>query len=296
MRILQQGFSDHIASGATTLATCWRLTRRDGLVLGFTDHDVALEFEGTRFDSALGLDGGATAAKLGAQVDNSEVSGFLHVDAVTENDILLGRYDGAEVETWRVNWRDPSVRHLLRRDTIGEITREDGVFRLELRSAQHALNVARGRIYQNLCSAELGDNRCGINLEAAAFKAETVVTDVRGRQSVAVTLLSGFKSGWFNFGRATWTAGARQGKTDRLVTQIQHAGETVLAFNQPVGDWVEAGDTLTLHAGCDRRFATCRQKFANSVNFRGFPHIPGNDFILRYPRPGADFHGRPLVK
>lgn len=33
-------------------------------------------------------------------------------------------------------------------------------------------------------------------------------------------------------------------------------------------------------AGCDKRFTTCRNKFGNGVNFRGFPHLPGNDFII----------------
>jgi len=295
MRILQQGFSEHIASGATSLATCWRLIRSDGLVLGFTEHDAVLEFDGTSFVPAHGLDSSTATSKLGAQVDNSEITGFLHAEAVDENDILLGHYDGAEVETWWVNWRDTGMRQLLRRDTIGEITREDNVFRFELRSAQHALNVARGRIYQGLCGADLGDARCGINLEDPAYRTTTLVTGLRGRQSVATAVLTGFQSGWFDFGRATWTSGLRQGKADRLVAQVQYDGETVLSFNAPVSDWVGVGDTLTLYAGCDRRFATCRQKFGNSVNFRGFPHIPGNDFVLRYPRPGSDFNGRPLV-
>ena len=48
-----------------------------------------------------------------------------------------------------------------------------------------------------------------------------------------------------------------------------------------------AGDTFTVTAGCDKRFATCRDRFANGINFRGFPHIPGNDFIVAYPVPGA---------
>jgi len=44
-------------------------------------------------------------------------------------------------------------------------------------------------------------------------------------------------------------------------------------------------------AGCDKRFDTCRNRFNNAVNFRGFPHIPGNDFVIRYAvegEPGND--------
>lgn len=294
MRLLDTDFATHVESGATTLATCWRIIRADGPVLGFTDHDVTLVFDGTSFVPANGLEGGEAASKLGPQVDTSEIVGIVHSSAIDENDILLGRYDGAVVETWRVNWRNVAVRHLTRRDTIGEIVREDGVFRLELRSAQHALNVPKGKIYQGLCGTNLGAPPCGINLDDPAFKTTATVTAVRDRQSVATTLLASFATGWFDYGHADWSSGLRVGKTDRVLSQIQYDSKTVLAFSEPVDDWIEVGDTLTLFAGCDRRFETCRAKFSNIASFRGFPHIPGNDFVLRYPRSGSDFNGRPL--
>lgn len=99
MRTLDAGFAAHVASGETTLATCWRIARRDGVVMGFTDHDVALSFAGVDFVPAHGLEGGEAAAKLGPSVDTAEVLGVLHAEAISEDDILLGRYDGAEVET-----------------------------------------------------------------------------------------------------------------------------------------------------------------------------------------------------
>ena len=49
---------------------------------------------------------------------------------------------------------------------------------------------------------------------------------------------------------------------------------------------IAAGDAFTLRAGCDKQFATCRAKFANAVNFRGFPHMPGDDFVLSYATQG----------
>lgn len=295
MRVLEAGFAGHAASGATTLATCWRIERSDGLVLGFTDHDVGLDFGGTEYRPAHGLDGGVGTAKLGAQVDTAEVVGVLHSDAIAEADILLGRFDGAEVTTWRVNWRDVGQRMLVSRTTIGEILREDGVFRAELRSGQHAINRPQGRIYQALCDAELGDGRCGVDLAEPAFRAEAMVLGVRDRFRLAVEGIEGFDEGWFAFGVAAWGAGKREGLRDRVVTAERLGGVDVLGFAAPVGDWVEAGDALVLTAGCDRRFATCRAKFGNAERFRGFPHIPGNDFVLRYPRPDDALDGRKLV-
>ena len=295
MKALDAAFAAHLASGATTLATCWRLTRTDGLVLGFTDHDLPLQFEGTVFLPTGGLDGGEVGARLGGQIDTTEVVGVLRSDAITEDDLLLGRYDGAAVETFRVNWRDPAVRHLVSHTTIGEITREDGQFRAELRSGQHALNVAKGRLYQSLCDAALGDARCKVDLELPAFRAELEVVDIRDRYRLAVSNASGFEAGWFGFGVARWGTGPRQGISDQILAHARIGGTDVFSFAAPIGDWVQVGDTLTAKAGCDRRFKTCGAKFGNTPNFRGFPHIPGNDFVLNYPKPHSPLNGGSLV-
>lgn len=296
MRQLDTGFANHIASGQTTLAHCWRIKRRDGLVLGFTEHDRALHFEDTDFLPAHGLDRAEAPAKLGGQVDTSQVLGILHADAIAEDDILLGRYDGAEVETWWVNWGDVSQRLLLRRDSIGEIVREDGLFRAELRSAQQGLNVRHGRVYQGLCDAELGDARCGITTESAPYQGFANVEAIEDPYRVRVSGLAGFDAGWFGFGKATWTLGKRTGLRDEVIAHARNGGIDVLAFGIAVGEWVEIGDTLSVTAGCDRRFATCRDRFANALNFRGFPHIPGSDFVLRHPRAGDALDGRAVVK
>jgi uncharacterized phage protein (TIGR02218 family) len=296
MRTLDAGFAAHIASGQTTLAHCWRITRSDGVVMGFTDHDLALGFGGTVFSPAHGLDGSEVPGKLGGQVDTSEILGVLHAEAINEADILLGRYDGALVETWRVNWADVNQRVLLRRDTIGEIVREDGMFRAELRSAQQGLNATRGRVYHGLCDAELGDGRCGVGLDDDAFRGFAGVEAVEDPYRVVVSGLGGFAEGWFAFGRAAWSDGRRQGLRDGVISHRRSGTLDVLGFALPVGEWVAAGDMLVVTAGCDRRFATCQAKFANAVNFRGFPHIPGSDYVLRHPRSGDAMDGRAVVK
>ncbi len=296
MRTLDAGLAAHLASGATTLATCWRIVRADGAVLGFTDHDCVLEFDGTVFEPEAGLDRGEATSRTGPQVETSEVLGVLRSDRIAEDDIRLGRYDGAAVETWRVNWRDVGQRVLLRADTIGEIVCEDSVFRAELRSPQHRLNRADGRLYQPLCDAVLGDGRCGVALDDPSLRTAVAVVAVLDRNRVAVTGLGGFAVGWFDFGRALWSGGVRVGVTDRIVSHRRIGGEDVLTFEQPVGTWVAPGDTAVATAGCDRQYSTCRSKFANTTNFRGFPHVPGNDFLLRYPQPGERRAGQALVR
>lgn len=296
MRTLESAFAAHIAQGETTLCHCWRLTRSDGVVLGFTDHDRVVNLLGLDFAPAHGLDGSEVPARLGPQVETSEVLGVLHADAITEDDILLGRYDGAEVETWRVNWADPGQRLLLRTDTIGEIVREDGAFRAELRSGQQELNATKGRIYQGLCDAALGDARCGVDVAAPAFRGFATVTAIEDAHRIVVAGLEGFSEGWFGFGSAIWTDGRRDGLRDGVVSHARIGAADVLGFSASVGDWAAVGDTLTVTAGCDRRFATCKARFANAANFRGFPHIPGSDFVLRHPRNGDALDGAAVVR
>lgn len=292
MRTFSPGFAGHIASGATTLCWCWKIVRRDEMVLGFTDHDLCLNFSGTQFDPAHGLETSETVERSGAQAQTAEVLGVLHSDAITEDDILLGRYDGARVESWRVNWRDVGQRALIRADTIGEIVREDGAFRAELRSGQHALNVPRGRLYQHLCDAALGDGRCKVDLAGAGYRRNATVTSIAGPTTLNVSGLDSLADGWFTHGFARWTSGRRSGIEDGIV---RHAGGT-LGFSSPVGNWAEPGDTLTVYAGCDKQFGTCREKFSNGANFQGFPHIPGSDFMMRYPNAADRLDGSVMVR
>lgn len=296
MRELDPLFAAHLAGGATNLCTCWRLIRTDGAALGFTDHDVTLTFDGTGFEPATGGDGSEQAAKLGGATDTSELMALLTSDAIAESDIRLGRYDGAEVETWRVNWRDTEMRHLLRRDRIGEITLEDGVFRAELRSAQADLNRKQGRLYQALCGTTLGSPACGIDLDDPAYRADGAVVSVEGTRRLRVSGLTGFAVGRFSLGSLEWVSGNKTGLFDRIAAHGRDALGDWLDLDSEIAEWVAPGDTFVAHAGCDRLFSTCRTKFGNGVNFRGFPHIPGSDFVLTYPRQGDVLNGAPLIR
>jgi uncharacterized phage protein (TIGR02218 family) len=296
MRPVPPGLAAHLASGETTLAQCWRILRRDGVVLGFTDHDQVLTVAGTPCRPTSGLDGATVPARLGAQVETGEVLGLLDDAAIGEEDILLARYDGATVESWLVNWRVPGEVLRLRVDTIGEIVREDGVFRAELRSPQQALNLTVGRLYQGLCDVALGSARCGVNLALPAYRGTAAVVRVDDPFRLVVSGLGSFAPGWFGLGSVHWTAGRRIGLDDALLTHERTAEGDVLGFAEKVGEWLAPGDGLVVTAGCDRRLATCRDRFANATNFRGFPHVPGNDYVLRHPRAGEALDGRAVVK
>ncbi len=280
-------FEAHLESGITTLARAWAVERRDGTVLGFTDHDRDLSFEGITFRADTGLTARALVQTTGLAVDNSETLGVLSDAAVTEDDIAAGRFDGAIVRAWLVNWQDVSQRVLRFTGTIGEIRRKAGAFEAELRGLAEALNQPQGRIYQKPCTAVLGDADCRFDLSAPGYRADLPAEDVEDARLFRFSALSGFDERWFERGRLSVLSGAGAGlsgliKNDRLTNDGREI-ELWEVLRLPV----QAGDLLRLEAGCDKRPETCRLKFQNFLNFRGFPHIPGDDWLMSYPARGG---------
>ena len=274
----------HLAGGATTVARCFAVVRKDGTVLGFTDHDRDLAFEGTIFRADSGLTAKAIQQTTGLSVDNSEAFGALRSDAITEADVLAGRYDGAEVRAWLVNWADPHMRVLQFRGSLGEIVRSGGAFKAELRGLSEALNQAVGHIYHSRCSAVLGDQRCRFDLAQPGYAVTRPVETVTEARIFDFAGFGGHEDRWFEKGRFRVLSGAAAGlvgsiKNDRLLA----GGARSIELWQALGAAPAAGDMVRIEAGCDRRAETCRLKFANFVNFRGFPHIPGEDWVMSYP-------------
>jgi uncharacterized phage protein (TIGR02218 family) len=272
----------HLAGGATTVARAWAVTRRDGAVFGFTDHDRDLAFGGVVFRASSGMTASARLQTTGLSIDNAEAVGALSDPAVTEADILAGRFDGAVVEVWLVNWADVAARVLQFRGTFGQITRGAGAFHAELRGLTEALNAPQGRVYQTGCGAVLGDAACRVDLTQPGYAAEVAVEQVEGARVFTWVGLTGFDDRWFERGRFTVLTGAAAGlaswvKNDRLgATRVVELWEALRAPVVP-------GDRVRIEAGCDRLAETCRLKFDNLLNFRGFPDIPGEDWLTSYP-------------
>jgi uncharacterized phage protein (TIGR02218 family) len=229
-------------------------------------------------------------------VDAQDAEGALRSDRITETDILDGRWDNAAVEVWRVNWEAPGQRVLMRRGNLGQIRRGRVAFVAEVRSLAHYLNQTVGRTLQFHCDAELGDGRCGVDLEASAFSAAGSVASIAGdRNFVAAAGLASFASFWFDLGLIEWTSGANAGCRAEIAHQAKDGGAVRIDLCEAPVRPLGAGDGFTIRAGCDKRFATCKAKFANAINFRGFPAMPGDDVVVRYPNQGDANSGRPLV-
>jgi len=296
MKFLPAGLQAHLTGGATTLCHCWRLIRADGVVMGFTDHDRRLSFAGTTYEAVTGFTASAIETSLGLSVDNLDVVGALSSAALDEADLMAGVYDNAEVEIWRVNWADTAERVLLRRGNLGEVTRGTLAFTAELRGLAHRLNQPTGRLYQYVCDADLGDARCGVDLDTPAYKGEGTVTEAANRRVFEASGLDGFASGWFGRGKVDWITGDNAGRSMEVKAHGLAAGIVSFELWQPMSADIGVGDTFDVFAGCDKHLSTCKEKFANVVNFRGFPHMPGNDFVIAYPNRGDRNKGGSLVK
>lgn len=291
-----EGLYAHLATGTTTVCHAWEILRKDGVWFGFTDHDTDLEFGGKTFTANSGLTARALQQTTGLSVDNTEAAGALSDFAITEADILAGQFDGAALTGWEVNWADPESRVLTFRGTIGEITRAGGAFQAELRGLTETLNQPQGRAFQRSCPAILGDVKCGFDLSQPGYSTELVVESISDNRILVFAGLSGFEDRWFEKGRLKALSGPASGvigiiKNDRII-----GDQRFVELWQSIGPKLGVGDSVRLEAGCDKRGETCRLKFDNFLNFRGFPDIPGDEWLTSYPISSQANDGGSLVR
>ncbi|MBR9826733.1 MAG: DUF2163 domain-containing protein [Alphaproteobacteria bacterium] len=203
MRTLCEMMQADLDSGVTTHCRCWRVTRADGEVHGFTDHDRDLSFEGLTYSGASGFGLSELEQATGLQAGQGELVGAMRSDHLSEAQLLAGLWDAAKVELWRVDWRDPERRVHLASGRLGEVTLQDGRFQAQWLGPAARLDTVIGRQFTRRCDARLGDARCQV-----------------------------------------------------------------------------ASDHPDYERGCDQSFHICQHRFGNTVNFRGFPYLPGNDVLI----------------
>ena len=287
MRVISPALQARLDSGVTTLCHCWKLTRRDGVVQGFTDHDCDLVVDDVTYRAGTGFTSSEATSRFDLSVDGAEIAGALADVSLSDGDLAAGRYDAAQVETWLVDWSDVSLCVLTARSTLGEVKREGQAFSAELRGLADALSQDTGRLFTARCSADLGDMRCKIDLVAAGLQGEGSVTAVESTSTVLASGLNDFSEGVLTGGELTWTGGSNAGLSVEIKEHRVATSQARLSLWQAMPEAIAAGDTFMISAGCDKRFTTCRARFNNAANFRGFPHIPGNDFVVASADAGA---------
>jgi hypothetical protein len=350
MKAVSAALAAHLAGPVTTIATCWRITRTDGALFRFTDHDRDLVVDGEVYQASSSYSRTAISNDAGMGVDNLDVEGVFDSEAVTEEELRAGLFDQAEVRIFLVNWAEPSMGALrLRRGWFGEVVlTEQGVFRTELRGLTQALAQRIGEFYSPECRADLGDHRCRVPIHPPEVASETayalgdhvrvasgagsgsaayenriyrcvvagttaevapaydttvgaqttdgtavfeateawnrngIVVDVTDRTTFTVAIDEPRAvDGWFAGGVLTWESGSNASRSIEVKAWTQATGQLELFL--PMGYAIETGDAFRIHPGCDKRLDTCIDRFANVLNFRGEPYVPGQDALMAYP-------------
>lgn len=278
MKTISVALASHIAGRTTTLARLWEITRRDETKFHFTDHDIDLEFppaSGIIYEALTGFSSSDIETSGQLNVDNLEVTTFFDAASITQVDVEAGKWDRATIRLVVVNYADLSQGALIQRfGEIGQFAYDGQRFRAELRGLMQALANNIGRVYTAPCDAALGDARCKVGLDALTVS--FTVTAAASRMQFTDAALTEADD-WWQYGLVEWTTGANIG------TRMEVRGSTaagVITLQLPMWRAIEIGDTGTISPGCDKRGDTCRDKFANKINFRGFETIPGLDRMI----------------
>lgn len=266
---------DWIAAPLTTMALCWRLDRRDGVTLGVTAHDRDLAVGGVVYAARPGLLPSALRQSDGFDVDTLDLQGALTDDGITAADLAAGRWDGAALTLFAVDWSDPVAAPLpLATGELGDVTERDGAFTAELRGPTALLERPVVELTSPDCRAELGDRRCRVDLAPRTRFARLVAAD-----GATLTLDAAEpEADAYGFGTLRWLDGGNAG----LASAIGGSAGARVTLRDPPFVAPLPGALVTLTQGCDRRFEMCRARFRNAANFRGEPHLPGNDLLDRY--------------
>jgi uncharacterized phage protein (TIGR02218 family) len=279
MKQISEALLSHMKQELTTLAGLLRITRTDNSIIAFTTHDRDLVVEGVTYcaDGAFSPD--KLVQKAGLSVKDFDVEGLLDSEMISENDLKAGLYDHARIDLFMCNWADLSqgVVHMLR-GWLGEVALSNGRYMVGLRGFQDLLSRKVGEAYTPECRFCFGDARCGVNPQAHTVTGS--VSEVFDRRSFSDTARSE-DDGIFTDGTLRWTSGANKGASCEV--NAWNASTRTFTLWLPLPYAIAVGDGYQVTAGCDKRFATCRARFDNALNFGGFPYLPGIGKVLDYP-------------
>lgn len=280
------GLQTHLETRETTLAWCWKITLSTGTIMGFTNHDRNLSVDGTTYEASTGFLGTEIESQLGMSVDNMDVYGAVDSVNISETDLAAGLYDNAAVEVLLVNWEDTAQFVIMKKGNLGEVKRGTVMFQTEVRGISNELQNTKGRIYEYTCDALLGDGRCSKVVSGSTYTGTGIVASSNGYSSIVASGLDSYNNGWFSRGKITFTSGNNSGISREIKAHFNTNGVVTVSLWEQTPFEIEANNTFSIVAGCDKTFKTCKAKFSNEDNFRGFPHIPGSNTVISYALTG----------
>ncbi|OJX04572.1 MAG: hypothetical protein BGO72_21405 [Burkholderiales bacterium 70-64] len=280
MRAVDPAFTAARQSASSSLCKVWRIERRDGVVLRFTEHDTDLEIGGERYASTASFDASTIKASGDLTVDDLDVQGAFDSSTITERDLLAGNFSGARFIVGEILWDNLAAGiDPLRWGTLGHVKATGGAFLAELLGPTAPLQQPYGELVQPQCRATLGDVRCGVNL--AAYTQTGTVTAVTSKRVVTASGITvpGGDPSYFQHGLLAWLTGPNAG----LQMEVAECDGTTLTLMLEMFSLPEVGDTFDLPAGCDQSIVICNARFGNQRRFRGEPYKPVSDDVIKGP-------------
>ena len=284
MRVLPPALAAKLNSGVTTMAQAWRLTRADGVVVAVTQHDSDLTFDGTIFRAAHSFVGTDHEQAVNLAPDRTALSGALTIGAISEADLASGRWDQAKIEAFWVDWSNPADNIPVWSGVVAGASWRGAAFELDIVGPETVLNREIGRVYARTCDAVLGDLRCKVDLAASGRTSQAIIASVVLDRRLTIAAPNGKIARDFVGGVLTIVSGpASSWRCD--ITRIEEASASAwhISVSRPFPLAPTSGDAIAISVGCDKAFATCTARFANGLNFRGQPTLPGDDVAFGGP-------------
>ncbi len=268
------------------LVTCWRITRIDSIIIRVTDSEIPITlFQDTAtpetFAAASGFTASAKQRESNLKPQNLSAIGVLDADAITNDDLRAGFYNGATVDELIVDSKYPWAGVFITNGYRIEKVAYTGLnWQVELVGIAGLLRREVGELYVRPCRYDLADARCGADISAMTQDAQTVDVVLTQRKSFESSVV-GEPDGFFTFGRLIWTLGANVGVISEVASFV--ATDGVIEFRIPTPFDFAVSDEFTIEPGCDKLLATCKDKFDILINFGGFPFVPGTDRAVQTP-------------
>jgi len=282
MKTLTPAYQAAISKEVTTIALFWKVTRRDNVVVGFTNHTRNITIDGVTYLASSGYTPSSIESGSNMEVDNLEVKSILNNEVITEQDLITGKWDFSRVEIFEADYTNPSAGQDIERvGYLGEVRIGRTAFETELRGLMQKLTKTIGQLVDPACRADFGDSQCKVNLASHTFSG--TVSSVIDQATFIGTAVTG-STDKFKGGKVDWLTGENAG----LSMELRGVGSDAVTFYLvlPMPYPIAAADTYNVVRGCDKGVTMCKG-YGNYINFHGEPDLPGIDQILT---PGGRGH------
>lgn len=278
MKNITNELKTNIGNTTTNLVRCWKFILKNNDIIGFTNSNKDFVYNNVNYNHFSSCDIDNLKSNLDIENDNFEISNFISSDLIKYDDVLSGKYDNAKIEIFIIdlsNLNDGRV--VLLNGRISDIQLKNNVFIASVSGLKDELNKTLCDVYSPICRASFCDTKCKLNKNNYTFSG--IVSNIVDKYSFYTnnnTILSKSEN-YFQNGVIEFTSGLNINQK----TEIKQSLNGLFILSTELPYTININDEFNVVTGCDKKFKTCCSKFNNAINFRGEPHLPGIDLLLK---------------